>query len=89
MLPLILRHPCTALLTLAGVEVGVEYGQVRTVLVEHLVGLHVGMVDGNVLVLLERDAVQPVGQSKHALDDLRQFEVGSQHLCVQVVLLHL
>ena len=68
-LSLVLRHPGAALLTFAGVEVGIEDGEVGTVAVKHLVGLHVGMVDGDVLVLLERDAVQTVGQSEHAVDD--------------------
>ena len=47
------------------------------------------MVHGNLLVLLERDAVQAVGQSEDAVDDLVQLEVGPQHLRVDVELLHL
>ena len=56
-LSLIFRHPCSALLSLARMEVGIEHGEIRTVLVEHLVCLHVGMIDGDVLVLLECYAV--------------------------------
>ena len=88
-LPLVFCHPCTALLALAGVEVGIENSQIGTVLVENLISFDIGMVDGDVLVFLEGDAVQTVGQAKDTLDDVRQLEIGSQHLCIQVVLLHL
>ena len=47
------------------------------------------MIDGNVLVLLERNAIETVSQTKDTIDDLRQFEVGTKHLLVQVVFLHL
>ena len=75
-LPLVLRHPGTALLAFARVEVGVEHSQVASVLVENLVGFHVRMIDGNVLVFLECDAIQAVGQSEDSLDDVLQLEVG-------------
>ena len=88
-LSLIFCHPCTALLALAGVEVGIEDSQEAAVLVEHLVGLDVRVVDGDVLVLLESDAVQSVSQSEDTFDDIGQLKVWAQHLCVQVVLLHL
>ena len=69
-LSLIFCHPCTALFALARMEVGVEHGKIRAVLVEHLVGFHVGMVNLYVLVLLECYAVESVGKSEHALNDL-------------------
>ena len=70
-------------------EVGIEHGEIRSVLVEHLIGLHIRMIDGDVLVLLERDAVELVGQAEDAVDDLLQLEVGTQHLCVDVIFLQL
>ena len=89
MLSLIFCHPGTSLLTLAGVEVGIEYGQVRAVLVEHLVGFHIGMIYGDILVLLESDAVQLISQSEDTFDNVFQLEIRTQHLLIQVVFLHL
>ena len=88
-LSLIFRHPGTALLALAGVEISVEDGEIAAILVEHLVSLDVRMVNRNVLVLLEGDAVQLVGKTEDTAYHLRQFEVGTQHFLVDVVLLHL
>ena len=76
-LTLKLCHPGSALLALARMEVGVEHGKERTVLVEHLVSLHVRMVHLNVRALLERDAVETRSQAEHAVDNLRQLEVGT------------
>ena len=47
------------------------------------------MVHLNVRALLERDAVETRSQAEHAVDNLRQFEVGAQHLGVEIVLAHL
>ena len=47
------------------------------------------MVHLDVLALLERDAVQARCQSEYAVYYLRQFEVGAQHLGIEVVLAHL
>ena len=47
------------------------------------------MVYLNVLVLLECDAVEACGESEHSLNHLRQFEVGAQHLCIEIELAHL
>ena len=70
-------------------EIGIEDGEIRTVLVEDLIGLHVGMIDRNILVLLEGDAIETVGQAEHAVDDLRQFEIRPQHLRIDIVFLEL
>ena len=88
-LSLILSHPCSTLLAFAGVEVGIEHSQEGAVLVEHLVGLHVRVINGNILILLERDAIEFVGQSKDAIDNLVQLEVRTQHLGIKVVFLQL
>ena len=70
-------------------EVGIEDGEERTVLIKDFVSLDVRVIDGDVLILLERDAIQLIGQSEDAIDDVFQFEVGTQHLGINVVLLHL
>ena len=88
-LSLILRHPRSALLAFARMEVGIEDGEERAVLIKDFVSLHVRMIDGNVLVLLKRDAIQLIGQSEDAINNSLQFEVGTQHLGIDVVLLHL
>ena len=79
-LTLEIGHPGTALLALAGMEVGIEHGQVTAVAVEYLIGFHVGVVDGYLAVLAERDAVELVGQAKHALNHFRQLEIRTEHL---------
>ena len=76
-LSLIRCHPRTALLAFARMEVGIEYGEIRAILVEHLIGLDIRMIDRDVLILLKGDAVEAVGQSEDAVNDLRQFEVGT------------
>ena len=88
-LALVFRHPGTSLLTLAGMEVGIKDGEIRTVLVEHLVGFHVRMIDRDILVFLECDAVETIGKTKHATNDLRQLEIRAQHLCIDVISLQL
>ena len=86
-LSLVFGHPCPTLLAFAWMEISIEDGEVRAVLVEHLVGFHVGVIDGYVLVLLERDAIQAVCQSEDAVDDLVQLEVGTQHLGIYIIFL--
>ena len=79
-LSLILRHPRTALLSLAWEEVGIEYGQIASVLVEYLVGLNVWRIYLYVLVLLECYAVESVGQSEDAVYNSVETEVRAEHL---------
>ena len=88
-LSLVFRHPCPTLLTFAGMEIGIEHCQERTIFVEHFVGLHIGMVDRYLRVLLERDAIETGGQTEHPVDDLVQLEIGTQHLRVDIVFLQL
>ena len=89
--PLALKfcHPCTALLALAWVEVGIEYGQIASVAVQDLVGLDIGVVDRDIFALMERDTIQGSGQSEHAPDDIFQLEVRTEHLSVDSMLFHL
>ena len=70
-------------------EIGVEHGEIRTVFVEHLVGFHIGMIDGNRLVFLESDAVESRGEGENAVDDFFELEIGSEHLGIEVVAFHL
>ncbi len=88
-LALIFRHPGTGLLSLTGMEVGIEDGEIAAILVEDLVGLDVGMIDGDVLVFLEGDAIEAVGEAEDTVDDFRQLEIGPQHLGIDVVFLQL
>ena len=74
-LSLVFSHPCSALLAVAGVEIGVEHGQIRTVAVEHLVSLNVGMIHLDVLVFAECDAIEPCGKSEHSVNHLVEFEI--------------
>ena len=86
-LSLVFGHPGSALLALAGMEVGIEYRQIRTVAVEHLVCLHVGVIHLDVLVFAECDAVEPCCQAEYAFNHLVQFEVRPEHLGVDIVFL--
>ena len=70
-------------------EVGIEYGEIGTVAIEHLVGFHVGVVDRDVLVLLEGDAVEAVGKAENAVNHLRQLKIRTEHLGVDIVFLQL
>ena len=74
-LSLILCHPCTSLLSLTWMEVGIEYSKERSVLVKYLVCLNIWMIYWYILILLECDAIQTVSQSEHAINNLRQFEI--------------
>ena len=86
---LVFSHPGTSLFAFAGMEVGIEYSQIAAVLVEYLVCLYIRVIDWDVLALLERDAIQAVSQSEDTFDDIFQFEVGPEHLSIQIVFLHL
>ena len=88
-LPLVFCHPGTTLFTLSGMEIGIEDSQERAVLVEHLVSFHVGMIDWDVLVFLKGNAIQAIGQAKDTINHLRQLEIGTQHLCIEIVFLKL
>ena len=61
-------HPCAAPLCGPAEEVAVEQGDGLSVAVEHFKHLHVGMIGGDVLALLECQAVGAVGGVEHAID---------------------
>ena len=70
-------------------EIGIEHGEEGAILIKHLVSLHVGMIDGNLLILLEGDAIETVCQSEDTIDNFRQFEIRTQHLGIDIVFLQL
>ena len=78
-----------AALALARIEIDEEHGKVAAVAVIDLVGAHVGVIDGDLLVLTEGDAVEARGQSEDALDDVFHLKIGAEHLGVEVVAAHL
>ena len=88
-LSLELCHPGTSLLALAREEVGIEDCQIAAVLIEYLVCLDIRMIDRDILVLLEGDAVELVGKTEYAINHLIELEVRTKHLCIEIVLLHL
>ena len=47
------------------------------------------MIDGDVLVLLEGDAIEAVGKTEHTADDLVELEVRAQHLGIEIIAFHL
>ena len=88
-LALELGHPGTILLAFARIEVSIEHGEVTAILVKHFISLHVRVIDLYILILLERYAIELVGQSEDALNDVVELEIRAEHLCVEVVFLHL
>jgi hypothetical protein len=88
-LSFVFGHPRSALLALARVEIGIEHGEIGTIPVEHFVGLDIGVVNGYILILAEGDAIETSGESEDALDDVGEFEIRSQHLGVDIILLEL
>ena len=88
-LSLELCHPGTSLLALAREEVCIEYCQIAAILIEYLVCLDIRMIDRDVLVLLEGDAVELVGKTEYAINHLIELEIRTKHLCIEIVLLHL
>ena len=69
----------------AGVVVGVEHAEVRSVGVLHLERLHLGVIGRQVGARHEREPVQPVGHVEDALAHLVELEVRTQRLVVEVV----
>ena len=56
-LPFVARHPRPRTFSGSGMEVGIEHGKICAVLVEYFVGFHIFVIDGNICVFLEGDAV--------------------------------
>ena len=47
------------------------------------------MIYWNIFIFFKSNAVQAIGQSKYAIDDLSEFEIGAQHLGIEIKLLQL
>ena len=86
---LVVRHPRPTLLGRTREEIRVEHGQERIILIAHLPSLYVGVIDRYVLTQVEGDAIETGGQSEDTLLDAAQFEVGPQHLGIDVIAFHL
>ena len=81
---LVAGHPGTGAFAGSRVEIGIEYCQETTVAVEHVVGFHIGMVNWNLLVFLEGDAIQAGCQSEDPVNHAVQFKVGAEGFLVPV-----
>ena len=79
-------HPCTATLAVPRMEICIIYGQELTFLVKHLVCRHFGVIDLDVLVLLECYAIQPLGQTEHALLNCLKLKVRTNDIVADGVL---
>ena len=82
-------HPGTGLLVGTGMEVGKKNGQERTVGILHAVCHHIGVVHRNVCGTFKGNAIQTCCQTEDTILYLLQLEVGTKHLAVYVVALHL
>ena len=78
--------PGTAALAGSRVHVQIEHTH-ETVAVHHLVNLHIGVVDFDVVGLAERDSIQAAVQVEDALPHFLHLQVGTQQLRVEVILL--
>ncbi len=71
-------HPRPAAFAVPRVEIGIIDSQIFALLVEHLVGFHLGVIDLNVRVLLEGNAIEPLCQPENALNHRLFLEVRAQ-----------
>ena len=83
----VLGHPGARVLRGAGEEVEVEHRQEVALLVGHVVGRHVGVVDLDLLVGRKVEPVELVGQQEDTLLHVLELEVGLHHLVAQGILL--
>ena len=86
MLPAELGHPGTAAFRRTWVHVKIEQPHLPLA-VEHVVDVHLLVVDGYVAVLLEVQAVKTIVEIENPLAYCIQREVGSQLFAVEVVAL--
>ncbi len=83
-------HPRPAALGLALERVEIEQTQLAAVTVEHRVGRHIGVIDGQVAALLEGQAVELFGGIEHAvLEHGIELEIFRHRVFVEVVALRL
>ena len=67
-------------------EVAIEERQITAILIQHIVGLHIRMIDGHIGILAEGDAIEACGQSEDTLLHFRELEVGAKHFAVDIEL---
>ena len=67
-LPLEFSHPRAALLAFARVEISIENSKKTAVFVENLIRFYVRVIDRNVVVGLEGDAIETGGKAKNTFD---------------------
>ena len=75
----IIGHPGTGPLPLTR-EVVEQQSPQQLSLAQHVVRLHIGMVDRQLSVASQLDPVELTGETKHRLHDGRELEVGSRLL---------
>ena len=64
------RHPCSRLLALARMEIGIEHSKVFSVVVKNLICLHVAVVYWNLCIFLERYAIECCCETEDAFYDV-------------------
>ena len=67
-LPFEFSHPRTALLTFARVEISIENSKKTAVFVENLIRFYVRVIDRNIVVGFECDAIETGGKAKNTFD---------------------
>ena len=75
------------MLAFAWVEVGVEHGEKRAVIVKHLICFHIFVIDRYFRIFLECDAIESCSESEDTVDDVVKFEIRSEHLCIDIIFL--
>ena len=82
-------HPCPAALAVPRMKISIVNSKELTFLVKHFVGRYLGVINLNILVLLEGDAIQAFCQTKNTLFDILQLEIRFQIIVRDIVFLFL
>ena len=85
-------HPGSTTLRRTTVIVAIEECKALAVIVDHLIGLHVGMIGWDVCALLEREAIHAAGRIEHTVEKYAiDREIGLHFVVgdIQHLLLHL
>ena len=83
---LVAGHPGSRALACSGVEVGIEHGKEFPVFVEDFVGIHILVINGNIRILLEGDAIQSGCQAEYTFLHVVQLKVRAEQLIVDIEL---
>ena len=78
-------HPRTGTLGGAGEEVGVEHADETSVGAGYVIGLYIGMVDLNLGVVCELQAIELCGKAEYTVNHVVELEVGAEGLFVKRV----